>query len=155
MYHIREALEEDASAIAPHLREADKKEITAISGVNHTQALLYSILSSDSYTACLPDCTPIAVFGVGDGEPEEFGIPWMVGTDQMLRYRKPLIKDARKWVDSYRGRYRVLCNYVDARNRIHIRWLQHIGFTISTNPEYVGVDKSVPFLSFYRSMSCA
>lgn len=150
MYYIREALMEDASAIAPHLRDADKNEITASSGPYHEKAILYSILSSEAWTVCLPDGTPICIFGVGD-DTQGGGIPWMIGTDEMTKYRKPLIKDARKWVLKKLEDFPVLWNYVDSRNRVHIKWLHHIGFTVSAIPEYIGYDPEVPFYNFHRS----
>lgn len=150
MYYIREALMEDASSIAPHLRDADKNEITAMSGGKHEQAILYSILSSEAHTVCLPDGTPICIFGVGD-DTMGGGIPWMIGTDEMIKHRKALIKDARKWIEHKLVEFPVLWNYVDSRNKAHINWLQHMGFAVSEIPEYIGVDPDVPFFNFHRS----
>jgi hypothetical protein len=150
MYFIREALMEDASTIAPHLRDADKNEITASSGPNHVTAILYSILSSDAWTVCLPDGTPICIYGVGD-DTVGGGIPWMIGTDEMIKHRKALIRDARKWIDTKHDEFPVLHNYVDGRNTSHIKWLHHMGFAVSDIPEYIGHDPEVPFHSFYRS----
>ena len=143
---------EDASAIAPHLRDADKNEITASSGPNHTQAILYSILSSEAWTVCLPDGTPICIYGVGDDARDHMGIPWMIGTDEMVKYRKALIRNARAWIDAkLHSEYVILYNYVDGRNAAHIKWLHHMGFTVSDVPEYIGADPEVPFHSFHRS----
>ena len=151
MYFIREALMEDASTIAPHLRDADKNEITASSGPNHVTAILYSILSSDAWTVCLPDGTPICIYGVGD-DTVGGGIPWMVGTDEMVKHRKALIRDAREWIDGQlQYHFPLLHNYVDGRNTTHIKWLHHMGFIVTDVPEYIGVDPEVPFHSFYRS----
>lgn len=146
-YYIREALIEDASAITPHLREADRNEIIASSGSKIEQAILYSIMSSDASTVCLPDGTPICIFGVGD-DTRGNGIPWMIGTDEMIKHRKALIRDARKWIE--RQEYSVLYNYVDGRNSVHIKWLRHVGFTVSDVPEYIGADPEVPFYLFIK-----
>lgn len=152
MYYIREALMEDASAIAPHLRDADKNEITASSGPNHETAIVYSILSSDAWTVCLPDGTPICIYGVGDDSRDGMGIPWMIGTNEMIKHRKALIRDARKWIEGkLQDHYLILYNYVDGRNTAHIKWLHHMGFVVSDTPEYIGHDPEVPFHSFYRS----
>lgn len=150
MYFIREALMEDASAITPHLRDADKNEIIASSGNNIEQAILYSILSSEAWTVCLPDGRIICMYGIGD-DTTGYGIPWMIGTDDMIKHRKALIKDARDWVESYLEIYPVLYNYVDSRNKVHIKWLRHIGFTVSEVPEYIGADPEVAFYNFHRS----
>ena len=143
---------EDASAITPHLRDADKNEILASSGPAIEQAILYSILSSEAWTVCLPDGTPICLYGVGDDTREGMGIPWMIGTNEMIKYRKALIKDARSWIEGQlHNNYAILYNYVDGRNTAHIKWLRHMGFTLADVPEYIGADPEVPFYSFHRS----
>lgn len=141
---------EDASSIAPHLRDADKNEITASSGSDHAKAILHSILSSEAHTVCLPDGTPICIFGIGD-DTQGNGIPWMIGTDEMIKHRKALIRDARKWIDRQLEEFPLLWNYADARNTVHLNWLRHMGFEISMVPEYIGVDPDVPFYLFTRS----
>lgn len=149
-YYIREALIEDASTIAPLLREADKNEIAASTGSSPVDAMMYSIMGSkEAFVACLPDGTPVALFGIGD-DGVGYGVPWMVGTDDMIRFSKSLVKDARKWVDKKTTEYPMLYNYVDSRNTVHINWLRRIGFTVSEIPEYFAVS-DVPFYLFTRS----
>lgn len=141
---------EDASKIAPHLRDADKREIIASSGADIEQAILSSIVTSVAHSVILPDGRLICIFGIGD-DTMGGGIPWMIGTDDMIKHRKALIKDAREWIDYQLDIYSYLWNYADARNTIHLQWLRHMGFTVSDIPEYIGADPSVPFYNFYRS----
>lgn len=141
---------EDASTIAPHLRDADKNEIIASSGPNIEQAILSSIVSSEAHTVCLPDLSPICIFGIGD-DMQGNGIPWMIGTDEMIKHRKALIRDARKWINDQLEVYPLLYNYADGRNTVHLNWLRRVGFTISPLAEYIGVDREVPFYLFTRS----
>ena len=150
-YHIRTASIEDAVRIAPLLREADKNEIEAMSACSPLSALAYSIATSKSWIACRPDEVPLAIFGVGNDVGDGVGIPWMVGTDEMLKYPKSLVRDARKWVEEQLNTYAILMNYVDARNIVHVNWLRHIGFTVSDTKVFVGQDHTVPFLIFHRS----
>lgn len=149
-YIIRAALLEDARTIAPLLREADKNEITAISGLTVLDALEYSILNSDeAWFVTRPDGEPLALFGIG--EDQSAGIPWMVGTDEMKHYAKSLVKVGRLWVQKWTERYGLLFNYLDGRNDTHYEWLLRLGFDVTLTEEYIGHDKSVPFLPFYRS----
>lgn len=149
-YIIRAALLEDARTLAPLLREADKNEITAISGLTVLDALEYSILNSDeAWFVTRPDGEPLALFGIG--EDQDVGIPWMVGTDDMKHYAKSLVKDGRVWVDRWAEKYGMLYNYVDGRNTTHHNWLLYLGFDVILAEEFIGHDKSVPFLAFYRS----
>jgi hypothetical protein len=149
-YNIRAASLDDAVTLAPLLREADKNEIAAMSGMSPLDALDYSIRDSvEVWFVSRPDGHPLALYGVGVDQVG--GIPWMVGTDEMRRYGKSLVKQGRLWVHSKIEQYGMLYNYVDARNTVHIEWLTAIGFTVVPHDEYIGHDKSVPFLPFYRS----
>lgn len=150
-YTIRAAVIADASAIAPHLRDADKNEIIASHGHDIENAIAASINASEASTVCLPDGTPICIFGIG-GDGQGYGIPWMIGTDEMIKHRKALIRDARNWIERQLKRYPILYNYADGRNTVHINWLRHMGFTISHAPDYIGVDREVPFYLFQRSI---
>jgi hypothetical protein len=152
MYYIRVAHSCDAALIGPLLREADKSEIAANSGLHPEEALRQSLdTSSEVHLACHPDGTPLSIFGIGPNTSEpSIGIPWMVGTDEMSKYNIPLVRDARKWVDRHLNTYSILTNYVDSRNTVHLKWLRHIGFNIDETPQFVGVDLSVPFYQFIR-----
>lgn len=152
-YIIRAAHIDDAASIAPLLREADKREIAASTGVDPLSALQSSFcISTEVYLACRPDDTPLAIFGIGPNSSDAgVGIPWMVGTEEMIHYAIPLVRDARRWVDHQLTTYLYLTNYVDSRNSVHLKWLRHIGFYIDETPQYIGVDTSVPFYQFHRS----
>ena len=149
-YIIRAASAKDAATIAPLLREADKRELDAMCGLSPLDALLYSIRTSkEAWIACRPDGHPLMICGVG--EDQDVGIPWMLGTDELKRYGKSLVKDGRVFVNRWTDKYGMLTNYVDARNTVHIDWLTLMGFDVILADEYIGHDKSVPFLLFYRS----
>lgn len=150
-YNIRAATPRDAYTIVPLLREADKREIDASHGTDHEAALYNSIAESDeAFFVSRPDGFPLAVFGVGNTpQSPHIGHPWMIGTDEMLKYRKALVRDARKWVDAKLDTYIILSNYVDSRNAAHINWLKRMGFTVNTDA--IISFNSVPFYCFYRS----
>ena len=150
-YTIRAARIRDAEKFAQLLREADKREIIARTDMDIETALGRSIFESDeAFVASRPDGTLLALYGVGGcGELPRLGIPWMVGTDAMLSYRKALIRDARKWIEKKLDTYTILSNHVDSRNTVHINWLKHMGFNVfEGHPVHFN---SVPFYPFYRS----
>ena len=70
----------------------------------------------------------------------EAGKIWLLGTDQLVKDRINCIRflrQARTEVDRLMGRYEVLFNVMDARNVVHRRWLQWMGFTfIAEHPNY-------------------
>lgn len=144
------SLKHDPAAIAPFLREADKNEIKAMSGLDPELAVHWSVKASDeTLFMCRPDGHPILIGGVG--KTDGYGVPWMLGTPSLKKYSKSLTKYARLWVDRWTEEYGVLSNYVDARNKVHINWLTHLGFTVERKDEYIGYDRDVPFYPFYRS----
>ncbi|MFH7275380.1 hypothetical protein, partial [Klebsiella pneumoniae] len=78
------------------------------------------------------------------------GIPWLVSTDHIehqpltfLRHCRPVLRDMS------RG-YRVLENYVDARNHAAKSWLHWMGFTLA-DPEPYGL-KGMPFHHFTKEI---
>ena len=150
-YHLRAVHPRDAYILAPLLREADKREIIARQHLDIENALWHSITESDeAFVASRPDGSPLAVFGVGSSEElPRLGIPWMVGTDEMIRYKKALIRDAHKWVEKKLDTYTILSNYVDSRNTVHINWLKHLGFVVFEGHPTSFSD--IPFYPFYRS----
>lgn len=149
-YIIRAATLEDAAIIAPLLREADKNEIAAMFGGDPTNALKFSIRNSDvANIAFRSDDTPLAIFGLG--VHEDVGVPWMMATDELKRHVKDFLRLSWVYITGWSMDHKVLTNYVDARNTVHINWLTHMGFTVVRAPYYIGKDPNVPFYVFYRS----
>jgi hypothetical protein len=145
-YIIRAASVDDAAIIAPLLREADKNEIDAMTGWSPVVGVHISIENSDeAWFVTRPDGSPVLIAGVGKG------IPWMLGTPLVTHYGKSLVKEGRRVVQRWASRYGYLWNFVDARNKVHIDWLTHMGFTIELTDHFVGHDPNIPFLKFYRS----
>jgi ribosomal protein S18 acetylase RimI-like enzyme len=135
----RPATAADARFLAPRLRAADAREVSAHYDDPH-QALLEAISGSEmAFTARLGD-EPVFVIGCGSSAeaPLTVGCPWLLGTDAADRYPGALTKITRHYVGLFKERWPVLLNYVDARNTASVRWLTRLGFEVR-DPVEIGM----------------
>lgn len=125
---IRPATIDDAFSLAPRLRSADKVELEAQGHLDMDVVLAESIAMSKEVMAYELDGVVHAVFGVVDAG--KFGVPWMLGSDQLFSLGKALLCLPREYVPRWLKEHGFLMNMVHAENTRSIRWLQRIGFTI-------------------------
>lgn len=124
---IRRAKEQDAFWFASRLRPEDAGELLRA----HPDGNLWSILvnaitvSEESYTLRFGNEDPCILFGVRPIGPS--GVIWMVGTPDIHGHAISILREARHWFTAWKQRYSYLCNYVEARNDLHVRWLQLLG----------------------------
>ncbi|HEY0077404.1 MAG TPA: hypothetical protein VGB73_02080 [Pyrinomonadaceae bacterium] len=149
---VRPARAEDARELAPHLRAADLREISAASGEEPTSLLERGIAHSDPcYAVEDEEGAALALFGVvPDATREGTGIVWLLASDDLVAARYTFLKHCRQWVERLHERYAVLWNCVDARNEAHLRWLRWCGFTLMRLVEDYGVEHR-PFYEFVRT----
>ena len=100
-----------------------------MSGSN-PRASLARCMSSCVYIG-LADNIPVAAMGV---KPVNIisgiGVIWMLSTDNVNHYRKEIINNAyNAFMDITKG-YTTVYNYVHAENRLALRFLRFMGFTI-------------------------
>lgn len=117
-------LEPGHARITPYLRKIDIDEIAAMTGLSPAVAVSYSIAHSEKGYAVEIDGRLIALFGVSNG------IIWLVATDEINNYPVRFYRMSRKIFHNLRRGYNYLENYVDARNKLSLRWLKWLGFTI-------------------------
>jgi len=132
----REAFLDDVRSLGPRLREADKREIVS-RGEDPELALEASWESSTQrYAIIRSDGTCIGIFGVGPAHhmSQKFGMSvgcvWMLGSNDLRHVRYSFLRQSREWVETLSKNYSVLWNWVDARNALHLKWLEWLGFKI-------------------------
>ena len=95
--------------------------------------------------------TVIGMWGVVP-QSDRVGRIWMLGTDAMFDDaidRRTFLREAVKYVEELHQRYTVLFNEIDARNKVHMRWLRWMGFTfVRYRPNYGAEGR--PFYEFCR-----
>jgi len=151
MIDIRLAKGGDADDLAPKLREADLQEIQANLGEDPLIVLERGVAWSDPcYAIVDEEDRPLALFGaVPDPHRAEVGMVWLLASDELVKHPFFVLRNSRKWIERLHRRYRVLWNFVDARNEVHIRWLKWCDFTFLRKVDAYGFEQR-PFYEFER-----
>lgn len=148
--YVRPAHPSDIGVIATDLRAEDVAELKAMSGNEPHTALraAMSVPGSTVRVACLPNELPVAIFGVA---PALLGVGmiWMVATNGFEQVHRQFAREAEDHLRDLCEGYSVVFNFVDARNKVHLRWLQWAGFVIINRHEQMGVQKR-PFFEFVK-----
>lgn len=128
------------AAIAANMRRGDIDEAAASGACGPHAAILRSIRVSHDVYAGLVDDNPACLFGLGIGD-QLAGVarPWLLGTPLIDRHRIAFLRNNRDVVEMWSRHWRVLENWVDARNVVAQRWLAWLGFTL---------DEAAPFGPF-------
>ena len=141
---IRKTIPKDIDYLAPRLRYEDKREILDSVGLNPYQALSECFNCSEiSLTIVDTKNIPVGIFGVS-----EDGAIWLLATPDIKRIRFSFLRESRKVVNLLNHKYKVLWNFVDCRNELHLRWLKWCGFTFLRKLNY-GVNQK-PFYEFIK-----
>lgn len=120
----------DVAYVANNMRQADRDEVYAASGHNPYDSLMLGVRKSDDIvTAVSPDGVPLVIFGISSKSlVTDIGVPWLLGCDEALKYRKHFMTDVPKVLEIMLEKYRMLENYVHVKNRVSVNWLKRMGF---------------------------
>jgi hypothetical protein len=150
MIHVRPADLLDADALAPRLRSADRREIEAAVGASPHAVLRHGVQASDPCHAVVADGAVLALFGVVPvPESPHAGTVWLLASTDFAGQASFIVRSSRAWIARLHEQYRVLANYVDARNEVHIRWLRWCGFVFVRRVERFGA-MGLPFYEVRR-----
>ena len=142
----------DVRVISETMRVEDIAEIKAHSGMTPEASLFYCFFKS---TPCMTMISrhghPMGMWGVVP-ESETSGRIWMLGCQSMLddvKDKRTFLRESKIELRKVLKQYPVLFNVVDARNKIHVRWLQWMGFIfIRKHPQW-GAEERL-FYEFVR-----
>jgi len=142
-----------ARELALTMREADRAEVLAQSGLHPALALGMSLGSSVKAWTGLIDGRVACIWGVSasDELDEAVGVPWMLGSELLVTHQRLFLRNCLACVEDMQALFPVLENYVDERNAVAIRWLRWLGFDIFTTVPH-GPYK-MPFHPFRRVRS--
>lgn len=138
---FRPATDEDAAYVGVHLRESDRLEVLRSSGNAPSEAPLKGLRGSIiAWTMVCPEGRPLAVFGVAPDARENAGVVWLLGTPEVSRFARTLVRAGRYYVGLMNKLFPVLHNCVDAENVSSLRWLEALGFSrsVDTIPSRTG-----------------
>ena len=138
------ATTEHAYQLAPHMKQADREEVKAASGLEPLEVLLKSLELSEKAYALLAGDEVIALGGLVP-LTKQIGIPWALTSDKIALYPKQFCRITKELIKGFHKSYPLLTNFCAARNTTTIRWLKWCGFqVVATLPEF-GVGKK-PFV---------
>lgn len=143
---VRESRLADAPLLAERLRSADKDEIYAARGIGPNEALEICVVDSTKCFTVLDGDTPIAMFGYLHVDDDTAQV-WMLGSDELTQNKKWFVRESKRWLCEFEKQYRVLFNFIDARNELHIKWIDRMGFDIVESVSDYGFEKRL-FLKF-------
>ena len=140
----------DARAVGRNLREADFDELSAVTRESPVDVLINGIRqSTPCYTVKTRDGKPCGIFGTRDSGYPESGVVWMLGTNNLTANGITFLRHSRLWIDELHKKYRLLYNVIDARNEVHLHWLDWMGFETIKEIKQYGVERR-KFLLFSR-----
>ena len=146
--YVRPAILADAIQLAPKMRIADREEIRASNGSSPLEALVipFTYKKSRSYTIIgTAKEGVIGMFGVAPTKDPEYGIAWLLSSEDLFKHKKQFIKECPYWVSQMSEGYTYIYNWVDRRNWKSLKWLQFLGFEAKEEIKQYGVGK-LPFL---------
>jgi len=151
MAHVRRAISADIVFLAPKMRQADRDEIKASDNVGAVEALMtpfeykghrtWSVIGTDEEYV-------IGMFGSVPTLDPDYGIAWLLSSEELFNYKKEFIKQSPEWIEEMGKGYKYLYNWVDCRNEKSIKWLRYLGFNTIRRDEQYGKGK----LPFYLMM---
>ena len=145
------ALKRDAEYVGPRLREADRLEVQASVGGCPKAALQDAVENSEpeAYT-CLDRGLPFGMFGVVPfSDNPRFGVIWLLGTDYLTdSVTVSFLRWSKRFLPTLIEPYDLVCNVVDKRNEVHIKWINWLGFSFIR--EIIYGPENRPFLEFAK-----
>ena len=129
--YVRLATPEDAHRLAPKVRKADIDEIKASNNITPLGGLLYPFTKLRHKTFSILGTKEegvIGMFGVIPCETKDFGIAWLLSSDELINHTIQFLRECPKWVEEMGQDYKYLYNYIDERNIVAIKWLEFLKF---------------------------
>ena len=134
--HIRLTVLEDVEYLAPRLRFEDKREILSATGLTPYEGLFFSYQNSTaSFTIVNSKNIPVSIFGINRIN-NSLSTIWLMATDGLKEIEKPFLKQNKQLINFLAKKYKILWNFVDCRNELHIKWLRWCGFKFLRKTNY-------------------
>lgn len=152
--HRKMFLDDIREAMRLQLRQEDRIECEAASGLSWEAALAFAVQNSSRVSVLLLDGRIVGLFGLAavPGDPY-CAAPWMLAGDELFSgpgLRVLFSRGSRDVVENMLAEYKRLENYISRKNKIAIRWLDWLGFEFDEIPVTL-VDPKVEFLRFWRT----
>ena len=127
--------------MASNLLPDDRKEVTEGHGHDPEDALTLSYQNCDSVYFKVPNGKIAGMAGVHNN-----GQIWMLCTDAIYEYPHTFAREAKRYVNNRKEK--LLWNFVDERNRVHLKLLRFLGFKFLRRFPYG--PNNLSFIEFVR-----
>jgi hypothetical protein len=129
--------------IAADMRNADVAEVWASHHHTPLDALMKGWVLSDLSVIVECDGVPCTMLGlVVENLMTGAGTPWLLSSNHALKYKREFLLQSPPVIEQMLDVCPRLSNYVHVDNRVSIRWLKWLGFTIET-PGPIGINKEL------------
>ena len=116
--------------LATRMREIDAAEC-AIAGMSPRETLRMGLANSETVWTVKINGRPEAMFGVVNASMlEGRGRIWLLMTEDGARQHRAIVRLGGIYTAALARHYRILENYVHAKNDKAIRWLSRLGFHV-------------------------
>lgn len=131
--------EEAIQFIADNMRKADVIEVWAAGRHTPIEALELSMKRSKKSVIVYDDDIPLTALGLVLRDfLSSVGVPWLLSAEQALKHKRKFLELSPPVIQEMLDICPKLVNYVHAENKLSIRWLQWLGFTIE-DPKPAGL----------------
>jgi hypothetical protein len=136
-YTIEDARLEDALLMAHKMRASDKAEIWASHRSLPLPALVRCIRGAERARTGRVDGEIACIFGIGrQNLMGTVGTIWMLGTNLLEQHGIRFLRENQREIVDISREFAIIENYCDARNKVTLRWLKWLGFTIEEAQPY-------------------
>lgn len=117
--------------VAADMRQSDIDEVWASHRHTPIESLTAAMSSSDHYSIVTFEGKPIAALGLRViSILSDEGVPWLLSTNEALKHKREFLTNTSSVILSMLDITPKLFNYVHAENKLSIRWLKWMGFTV-------------------------
>lgn len=151
---VRSATKQDLIDLAPRLREADKDEFIANTGLPAEIGLPEASLAGTLSIGVVESDVAEMVAGTYPIHGSyRAGVVWMVSSSAIEKYPQRFAPASKLVLERMHDEYDLLVNFIDERNTRHLTWLKWLGFHMVRRIDKYG-PFSLPFIEF-ASYKCA
>lgn len=153
--YVRKARASDCEALAPKIKQEDIDEIKASDNVTPLEGLKGPMSIEGNKTYSIIGTEEEGIIGMFGTVPSidnpDFGIIWMLGSNDIQKHAKQFLKECPKWIEEASKDYKYVFNFIDVRNQTSRLWLKWLGFKEIRLIENYGYGK-LPFIQFMKEI---
>ncbi len=129
---LRPSILSDVAIVADNMRKEDVAEVKAQTGACPKGGLLYAYFMSKPCLTTVSRHGHLMSMGGVVPEGKNMGRIWLLGSQSMFDDsidKRWFLRSSKKTLAEMQRLYPLLFNMVDARNEVHVKWIDWLGFT--------------------------